>query len=1139
MKGEGKVFCMAVILLFVSICIYVAESNNLGSSIEITKPREGYFYAFDREIVQIGFTFVLGRVTIGVNASEEIDGIDIYIDDELKFSDYTLPFSRIWNERTIGRHVIKAVAQGGNESDEVSVFIVNLPKRRPDVVINEIMADPEGADAGKEWIELYNAGESIRINGWTIGNAEGTAAATLPNWVFSNNTYLVVHFGDGVNDEDFSDGNGTFYTGINQEVFDNVMDECALYEGKPGANTIIDFISYCYEGSYTPGIAHDYATKAGIWSEGEYFDPMAESVPIGNLLAVPEEGNSIGRDSHSNDTNMPEDWDLSGGKDAFQQSPGRCNLDLFGFVSEEIPLTCSAKSTVEKEWTIMFYMAGDTNIESYLYNLLNILEKVCPDIGDPNINLVFQIDGKNLYNQVIINEKGELSIGERGKTFRGILLNVPHNFKLVYHARHGDIHYSADRFVWAYHPDDAPNVGEKNTGNPNHLSDFIVWSEKHYPAKRHMLILAGHGNGWKGALPDDTNNDMLYMHELRSALQAGGVHFDIVGFYPACLMAMIEVGYQIRDQADIMVASQEVMYVPDLSYKEIFGYIQQHPFDSSENIARKFVDYYAQVKGNSDFRPEKRTYTLSAVRLGNYIETLAKQVSEFGDDLKKGMEDWGDIEDEDYKTHGDSEDNCQIDVKTDLQMTEKYSDKNFIDLRDFAIQIAFDRYIYLWYKIHWSYVTQSLDDAVIHERHGVGHSQSHGISIYFPLYQAKIIKQNEKYPYGLPFDCPWPSKLYDMGDDLAIYALDRTIEWGKVPYVGRPPHPWPETINLLFRDDTQWDEFLHRYYKPCADAGPDQSFELEADENDVAVTLSGIGSSDTDGTVENFYWDFNDKVSSDSNDYDKDGNDESNDDKNAEGMEVTHKFTPGRYVVTLTVWDDHHLLNDARTNSVSNQHYKTDQDTCVIVVTKKEDTEPPTTTITTPPDGTEVDESGIEVGGTATDNVGIVEFGYHHQWAEGESNDSWEVNNLTSYEFVFTLALQSGWNEITAWAKDAAGNEGSDSITVYYYPEEDTTPPVTTEEVGQPSWENGYMVTPSTLIWLNATDDVTGVYYIHYEIWNDLGRVANETVYASSVEFCFADYDIHSGNAEIHFYAVDNADNREETNIKQHYVTGE
>ena len=81
-----------------------------------------------------------------------------------------------------------------------------------DIVINEIMFNPVVADSGKEWIEIYNGNATININGWTISNRTGAAVATLPNWNFPTGTYLVVHFGSGTNDNNFTNGTGHFYT---------------------------------------------------------------------------------------------------------------------------------------------------------------------------------------------------------------------------------------------------------------------------------------------------------------------------------------------------------------------------------------------------------------------------------------------------------------------------------------------------------------------------------------------------------------------------------------------------------------------------------------------------------------------------------------------------------------------------------------------------------------------------------------------------------------------------------------------------------------------------------------------------------------------------------------------------------------
>ena len=48
--------------------------------------------------------------------------------------------------------------------------------------------------------------------------------------------------------------------------------------------------------------------------------------------------------------------------------------------------------------------------------------------------------------------------------------------------------------------DEVQDLGETNTGDPAVLADFIAWGAKNYPAKRTMVVLWNHGNGW-----DDTD----------------------------------------------------------------------------------------------------------------------------------------------------------------------------------------------------------------------------------------------------------------------------------------------------------------------------------------------------------------------------------------------------------------------------------------------------------------------------------------------------------------------------------------------------------------------------------------------------------------------------------------------------------
>lgn len=60
-------------------------------------------------------------------------------------------------------------ADGGGRSDPVAVLITVEPWPYPRLVINEIEINPSGTDAGREWVELYNAtDQAIDLAGWRI-----------------------------------------------------------------------------------------------------------------------------------------------------------------------------------------------------------------------------------------------------------------------------------------------------------------------------------------------------------------------------------------------------------------------------------------------------------------------------------------------------------------------------------------------------------------------------------------------------------------------------------------------------------------------------------------------------------------------------------------------------------------------------------------------------------------------------------------------------------------------------------------------------------------------------------------------------------------------------------------------------------
>lgn len=212
-----------------------------------------------------------------------------------------------------------------------------------------------------------------------------------------------------------------------------------------------------------------------------------------------------------------------------------------------------------------------------------------------------------------------------------------------------------------------------------------------------------------------------------------------------------------------------------------------------------------------------------------------------------------------------------------------------------------------------------------------------------------------------------------------------------------------------------------------------------------------------------------------------------------------------------------------------------------------EDNTPPVVEITSPENNTIVYIPEINITGYASDNdSGIVNISYLWEWESGSSSINKNYDPPENY-VPFTIEIQQlkeGWNRITANARDAEGNEATDSITIYYEQEEDVTPPITNEIVGMPNWEDGYVVANYTIIWLNATDDISGVRYIYYEVWWDSNgngiidmdeRVLNDTAYGDSVSIQFGKWNL-TELVRLCWFAVDNAGNAEVIHCREHYV---
>ncbi|HID57579.1 TPA: DUF4384 domain-containing protein [Candidatus Poribacteria bacterium] len=249
-----------------------------------------------------------------------------------------------------------------------------------------------------------------------------------------------------------------------------------------------------------------------------------------------------------------------------------------------------------KEWTFMVYLNADDSF----------LSQVASDDFNEIEEGVCKVE---TYMDVIVLWDG---LGTHHPTGKRYHVQCDQTSSLA--------HYTEGETVWS--------VGEVDMGSPKTLKEFVNWATSEFPAKHYALVIWDHGSGWKkapafvrGVSFDQTNNSGLTMKELRSALSEVP-HLDIVGF-DACLMQMIEVGYEIKDYADFLVGSEEIEGGDGWDYVRILSALKGMRTPDPGNFIK------AMISGNAGTPAIK---TISALKLTGF-RRLAERVSKLAEKL--------------------------------------------------------------------------------------------------------------------------------------------------------------------------------------------------------------------------------------------------------------------------------------------------------------------------------------------------------------------------------------------------------------------------------------------------------------------------------------------------------------------------
>ena len=341
-------------------------------------------------------------------------------------------------------------------------------------------------------------------------------------------------------------------------------------------------------------------------------------------------------------------------------------------------------------WTILVYLDGDNDLEYAAIDDINEMEQATlPD----SINVIVQIDRAFGY---------DTSNGDWTTTRR---------YKIVHDTNTSII---SSQLI--------QDMGELNMGDPQTLINFANWGIQNYPANNYMLILWDHGSGWKNmnlsqifkwVCYDNTNNDYITTIELRTALNSiyatTGKKLGIIAF-DACLMGMTEIGYEIRDYVDIMVASEETIPGDGFPYNDILISLSSNPIISKESLSSLIVNKYVQsYSGGSQ---GYSNVTLSAINLNN-ISILSTKVSELANLLIDSFST--------FKTQINNARNNAL----------KFADSDYKDLYHFTSLIK-SNISDISIQNKSQEVLDSFSSVIISEAHTSYYSNAHGLSIYYP-----------------------------------------------------------------------------------------------------------------------------------------------------------------------------------------------------------------------------------------------------------------------------------------------------------------------------------------------------------------------------------------------------------------------
>ena len=348
----------------------------------------------------------------------------------------------------------------------------------------------------------------------------------------------------------------------------------------------------------------------------------------------------------------------------------------------------------KKKWLVILYSAGDNNLASFLHGDINELESVG---SDENTHILTIADQGNQWNAA----------------FKGA--------KVFYLKKDPDMSKINSPLL--------NNLGQVNMADPKFMASAISEIIKRFPADHVAIIIGDHGAGWDGAIEDDTHHKFMSLPEIREALQEiykrTGKRIDVLAF-DACLMAMAEVGYELKDAVKYLVASEETEGGSGYSYNIIFSKAIKDAINKLQQAALFKVNVdpeeFAKIIVESAKEYSNDIQTISATDLDK-VNTLASKIDEFAKLILS-------------KPNIDK-------IKEKITKTQNFTIGSYRDLYHFAKLIYEDNSISKDLRDKAKEVMDAINNYLVNEFSNENYKNAYGVSIELPSYGKTSSKYKE------------------------------------------------------------------------------------------------------------------------------------------------------------------------------------------------------------------------------------------------------------------------------------------------------------------------------------------------------------------------------------------------------------